>query len=203
MEAWGNSMGMLKEVDPKDAKFFEIIFKQYLDLFTYHAAQRLATFRYFYFAFSVSATAYATLLSGGTGTDSDVRLAWGAFALALATYLIILIFARLDRRNEQIINLNEAPLKKIQAMIAEAIDGQTDWMSLERSDSEARKFTTFHRLLPWIFFLTATVSGLGAIVAFDVVYPLTAWLQIAAAAVGGILAGIGIWAKMPLAASES
>jgi hypothetical protein len=192
-------MADLKEVEPKDAKYFEIIFKHYLDLFTYHAAQRLSTFRYFYFAFSVSATAFATLLSGATGTDSDLRLGWGAFALACATYLLILAFARLDRRNEQIINLNEAPLKKIQEMIAAGFDGSDEWRTLEQSDSHARILTTFRHLLPGIFFVTATVSALGALVALSVVHQLSL-CQFTLASVGSAaVSWTGIWAKFPLA----
>lgn len=141
-------------------KTADLILKHYSDQFSYHAAQRLTTFRYFITAFSVFSAAYATLL-----TSSDPLFHDAAFGIAAFAFLLVLCFARLDKRNEQIILLNEHPIRLSQREIDAFVGGDGDYSTFDKSDAEKRFFMTFGRVLPVVFLLTAILSIAGMYVA--------------------------------------
>lgn len=154
----------LAELFENDSKRFEWMAKQYYDLFAYHAAQRLTAFNFFLVSLSFFSTAYATLISrSGEGTTNYFPVAG---ALASAAYLLVVAFGRLDKRNEQIISINEKPLIRIQRAIRLGLapldeNGDDVWETFVQTD-KSYKFRTFGELLPLIYCLAATACAGGA-----------------------------------------
>lgn len=138
------------------AKVLDVVVRHYSEQFTYHAGQRLTTFRYFLTAASVSSAAYATLVSAG---DRQSSLGFASAALAGATYALTIAFARLDRRNEQLINAVKEPLKDLQAAFAASL-GSDDWRTFAKTDT-ASPATRFGVLLPLIYFIVAVLAAGG------------------------------------------
>lgn len=152
---------LMKVWEDESTKKFEIAAKHYYDLFAYHAAQRLTTFNYFFVSLSFLSGAYATLIM--KGADGRPRFAIAA-ALAVAAYLLVLAFARLDRRNEQIIGANERPLLRIQKVFADSLSQNGEdhlWQTFLVTD-DAYWFRTFGDLLPLIYLIAATLTAGGA-----------------------------------------
>lgn len=154
----------LAELFGSDSKRFEWMAKQYYDLFAYHAAQRLTAFNFFLVSLSFFSTAYATLISrSGEGATTYFSVAG---ALAGAAYLLVVAFGRLDKRNEQIIGINEKPLIRIQRAIRLGLApvdemGDKVWETFVQTDKSYR-FRTFGELLPLIYWLAATACAAGA-----------------------------------------
>lgn len=174
----------------KDTKRFEWMAKQYYDLFAYHAAQRLTAFNFFLVSLSFFSTAYATLIARSE-VSGPKYYSVGA-ALAFAAYLLVVAFGRLDKRNEQIININEKPLIRIQRAIRlgladDGSEGDEVWETFVQADRSYRG-RTFGDLLPVIYTLAATACAAGAVYGFtgpgDSLDPFyfTVWLLLAGAA---------------------
>jgi hypothetical protein len=154
----------LAELFESDSKRFEWMAKQYYDLFAYHAAQRLTAFNFFLVSLSFFSTAYATLITrSGEGVTNYFPVAG---ALASAAYFLVVAFGRLDKRNEQIISINEKPLIRIQRAIRLGLAPLTEagddvWETFVQTDKSYR-FRTFGELLPLIYCLAATACAAGA-----------------------------------------
>jgi hypothetical protein len=163
------SIRSLAELFQRDSKRFEWMAKQYYDLFSYHAAQRLTAFNFFLVSLSFFSTAYATLISKSDGTTSSYFPVAGT--LALAAYLLVVAFGRLDKRNEQIIGINEKPLIRIQRAIRLGLSpdgepGDEVWETFVQADRSYR-FRTFGELLPVIYSLAAAACAAGAMYGFS------------------------------------
>lgn len=191
----------LLELFEADKKRFEWLAKQYYDLFAYHAAQRLTAFNFFLVSLSFFSTAYATLI---TKSDTSAGNFFPvAAALATAAYFLVIAFGRLDKRNEQIIGINERPLIRIQRTIrlglaTEGGDGDEVWETFVRAD-RSHPFRTFGDLLPLIYSLAATACAGGAVFGItgpgDTLNPcaVLGWLALA------VLAVFLIYAPLPKA----
>ena len=158
---------------------FEWLFKQYYDAFAYHASQRLTAFNFFIVSLSFFSNAFATFLTRGNGESGNSLLAAG---LAITAWLLTICFARLDKRNEEIIQINEQPIKILQRHIAhdlmksddfaKAFDSQGNsnisavFQTFKETDSSIG-FRTFGCILPVIFTLSAAICLLGAGYAFS------------------------------------
>lgn len=154
----------LTELFERDSKRFEWMAKQYYDLFAYHAAQRLTAFNFFLVSLSFFSTAYATLISRSTGGTTTYFPVAGV--LAGAAYFLVVAFGRLDKRNEQIISINEKPLIRIQRAIRLGLTppdnaGDDVWETFVQTDKSYR-FRTFGEILPFIYCLAATACAAGA-----------------------------------------
>lgn len=159
----------LAELFGSNSKRFEWMAKQYYDLFAYHAAQRLTAFNFFLVSLSFFSTAYATLIS--RSSDGATNYFPVAGSLAGAAYFLVMAFGRLDKRNEQIIAINEKPLIRIQRAIRlglAPIDqaGDDVWETFVQADKSYR-FRTFGELLPLIYWLAATACAAGAMYGFS------------------------------------
>jgi hypothetical protein len=142
----------------KDGKRVEFLVKHYQDLFSYHASQRLTTFNFFLLSLSFICNAYATLITKADPTSSSSSNM--ASMLALAAYLLIVAFNRLDARNEQIIWINESALKRIQKEIT-ARHGGSEWETFQKSDDQKRFAGTFGQLLPFIYIVASILAAFG------------------------------------------
>ena len=151
-------------------KRFEWLAKQYYDLFSYHAAQRLTAFNFFIVSLSFFSNAFAMFVTRTQGNDTYFELAAG---LAIVAWLLTLFFARLDKRNEQIIQINEKPLKRMQQAVAEHFedqnvalhsdgDGNANVFRTFREADKSYPFRTFGSILPWLFTLAAAACLTGA-----------------------------------------
>ncbi|MGC1305436.1 MAG: hypothetical protein WA840_23950 [Caulobacteraceae bacterium] len=143
----------------EESKGFEAIYKQYYDLFSYHATQRLTTFNFFMVTISFLSNAYATLI---TKSDGSSKLYWMSASLALAAYVLVILFGRLDRRNEQIVEINEKPINKLQEMLSNKLGGDPIWRTFEETDKKARRLGTFGTLLPLIYWISSILAAAGS-----------------------------------------
>lgn len=148
----------LARSDGEDFKRFEAVSKHYHDIFNYHAGQRLTAFNFFVISLSFFSNGYATLVTKG---KDDPRYLLVAAGLSVATYLLVISFGRLDKRNEQIILIDERPIKRIQQIFAARYGGD-EWQTFLAMDNEAKPFRTFGRILPRIYTLGATLAAAGA-----------------------------------------
>ncbi len=158
------SVRSLAKLFDSDSKRFEWMAKQYYDLFAYHAAQRLTAFNFFLVSLSFFSTAYATLISKSEPSKTNYFPVAGA--LAFAAYLLVISFGRLDKRNEQIVGINEKPLIRIQRAIRLGLaeqndDGDEVWETFVQADRSV-PFRTFGQLLPIIYSLAALACAAGA-----------------------------------------
>ena len=155
--------------DGKDERF-EWLAKQYYDLFAYHAAQRLTAFNFFIVSLSFFSNAYATFITRSQGDQLYYNPALG---LALVAWLLTIFFARLDKRNEQIIQINEEPLKKLQQAVASHFESKGTALDQDghacanvfrtfREADKSYRFRTFGSLLPSIFTIAAAACVCGA-----------------------------------------
>lgn len=149
-------------VDELDRKTFEAFVKHYHDLFSFHATQRLTTFNFFLLSLTLASNAYALLIT--RWQDNEKFLLAGT--LALAAFALIVLFNRLDARNEQIIHINEDAIMCIQLALKEKFQEQR-LLTFDRSNTERRRFTTFGEILPSIYILASLVAALGAVYAFS------------------------------------
>jgi hypothetical protein len=119
---------------------------------------------------SFFSNAFALFVTRANGSETYFEL---ATSLAMVAWLLTLFFARLDKRNEQIIQINEKPLKKLQQAVAEHFqDRGADLLdeghasaNVFRTFREADKshwLRTFGSILPWIFTLAAFACLAGA-----------------------------------------
>lgn len=136
-----------------DVKLLESLTKHYTDLFTYQARQRLDAIRFFFVGYALLATALVSLI------ESDHFEA--AAAVAFFSGLVSLVFLRLDYRNAQIVEINEKPLKGIQAFLGELVGGGAGWETFERCDKSRQTFTTYGTLAPALFSLFWVASFLS------------------------------------------
>lgn len=143
------------EADPKR---FEVVAKHYYDLFAYHAAQRLTTFNFFIVSLSFFSNAYATLVTKGDPEHPFYYII--SATLSFTAYILVVCFSRLDKRNEQIILINERPLRRIQAIIEDRFQGGC-WETFKVSNEDARPLRTFGKLLPIIYVFAGVLAGMG------------------------------------------
>jgi hypothetical protein len=143
------------EADPKR---FEVVAKHYYDLFAYHAAQRLTTFNFFIVSLSFFSNAYATLVTKGDQAHPFYHVM--SAMLSFTAYILVVCFSRLDKRNEQIILINERPLRRIQAIIEDRFQGG-DWETFKTSNEDARPLRTFGKLLPVIYIFAGMLAAMG------------------------------------------
>lgn len=172
-----------------DFKRFEVLAKHYYDLFAYHAAQRLTTFNFFVVSLSFFSNAYATLVAKA---DDQHRFYYVmAAVLAFTAYALVVLFSRLDKRNEQIILINEGPLKRIQAVVAERFAGP-EWETFKLSNVKATRLRTFGSLLPLIYvfagFLAAAGAAYGLVLGeiIEICTALWIWLALAVISVAAV-----------------
>lgn len=147
--------------DGEDFKRFEAVSKHYHDVFNYHAGQRLTSFNFFILSLSFFSNGYAILISKG---EQDHRFFLVAAGLAMASYGLVIMFGRLDKRNEQIIEIDERPILLIQRVF-QARYGGSGWESFRAMEDEKKPFCSFGRILPRIYTLGATLAAAGAVAA--------------------------------------
>lgn len=178
-------------LDENDTKRFEFIAKHYYDLFAYHAAQRLTTFNFFIVSLSFFSNAYATLVTKGDENHTFYYIMSGI--LSCTAYILIICFSCLDKRNEQIILINERPLRRIQAAIEDRFKGG-DWETFKASNEESTPLRTFGKLLPIIYVFAGILAAMGGPYGFYLGGKLTwcgaVWLWIALTAIS--LAAVAI-----------
>jgi hypothetical protein len=137
---------------------FDAILKFYTEQFKYSASQRISTIQYFVAAFAFLTGGYTTLVTAKAEPPMYAR-----FVVAFAAYLLTLAFARLDRRNKQIVELDEKPLIRLQTAIARALnEDDRRWHSFELRDGRAEHFTTYGSLVPFIYSIATIAAALGA-----------------------------------------
>lgn len=168
-ESFSPSIRSLAELFDKDSKRFEWMAKQYYDLFAYHAAQRLTAFNFFLVSLSFFSTAYATLIA--RSDPSGMKYYSVAGCLAFAAYLLVVAFARLDKRNEQIIAINEKPLIRIQRAIRLGLSGDNEtgdevWETFVQAE-RSYPYRSFGDILPIIYSLAAAACAAGAMYGFS------------------------------------
>ena len=135
---------------------FSAILSHYMGVFTYDAGQRLSTFQYFL-------TAFAFLTAAFTAT-ADVKLDSTRLPLLVppmisaAAFLLAVLFARLDKRNTQLVKLDQLPLTALQAAIASRLGEDAGWHSFREASDKARKLTTYGTLIPLVYFLAALIA---------------------------------------------
>ncbi|MEA3018152.1 MAG: hypothetical protein QOI38_2874 [Sphingomonadales bacterium] len=174
------------EADPKR---FEVVTKHYYDLFAYHAAQRLTTFNFFIVSLSFFSNAYATLVTKGDAAHSFYYVM--SAMLSFTAYILVVCFSRLDKRNEQIILINERPLRRIQAIIEDRFQGGC-WETFKTSNEEARPLRTFGKLLPVIYIFAGMLAAMGGPYGLFLAQILswtcavTLWLGLAALSVAAV-----------------
>jgi hypothetical protein len=173
----------------EDPKRFEVVTKHYYDLFAYHAAQRLTTFNFFIVSLSFFSNAYATLVTKG---DQDHPFFYIMSAmLSFTAYILVVCFSRLDKRNEQIILINERPLRRIQAIIEDRFKGGC-WETFKASNEDARPLRTFGKLLPIIYVFAGVLAGMGGPYGLFLAHVLSwncavgVWLALAAVSLAAV-----------------
>lgn len=168
----------------------EVIAKHYYDLFAYHAAQRLTTFNFFIVSLSFFCNAFALLVTKGSeGNDKFFYIASG---LAMFSCALIVLFARLDRRNAQIIEINEKPLRRLQATFAERIGTaatQGDFETVKASDVQAYHGQTFSQLIPFIYVVAMALACLGMFASW---FLIERWSLCSMLAVAGGVFAVGV-----------
>jgi|GEM_PF-4105093 hypothetical protein len=171
---------------------FDSILKFYTEQFKYSASQRISTIQYFVAAFAFLTGGYTTLATAKSDPPAFARL-----VVALTAYSLTIAFARLDKRNKQIVELDEKPLIRLQTAIKFALkDDDPRWESFALRDNEAQYFTTYGSVVPLIYVIAAVVAALGAysgLDALDARWPLKADLS-AVLIVGGL---VGVYARLP------
>ena len=183
-------------LDQKDPLTFEFLTKHYYDLFAYHAAQRLTTFNFFIVSLSFLSNAFALLVTKGS-VQFDIM----GSVLAFTAYILILAFGRLDKRNEQIILINEQPLKMVQKVIAQRIQSDA-WKTFERADHEARLWRTFGQLLPLIYVVAASLAVVGGMDALVMGHQTSLMFAVLGSATLIVLAFLAINRAGPLRAEN-
>lgn len=148
-------------IDKSDRKVFETFVNHYHNLFAFHAAQRLTTFNFFLLSLTLLSNAYALFITRGAGAEKYLL----AGILAVAAFIIILLFDRLDARNEQIIHINEKALMRIQCALSKAYKTE-EFKTFQRSSEEARTFATFGAVVPSIYRCAFALATAGAVFAF-------------------------------------
>jgi hypothetical protein len=145
------------------AATFDAIAKFYTEQFKYSAGQRISTLQYFVPAFAFLTAGYVQLL---TAKDSIPIPPFAPVMVATLAFVIALAFARLDRRNKQIVEMDEHPLETIQDAISMRLGGHCRWKSFERRNTEARWLTTYGALIPLIYLVCALAAAAGIIYPF-------------------------------------
>jgi hypothetical protein len=83
-------------------------------LFIYHAGQRFSTINYFFVAFAVFAAAFV-----GTYTDKFPSLPAVRVGLAVMALFVTVIFWMLDRRNQELVHVDERGQHAIEELIVQ------------------------------------------------------------------------------------
>lgn len=84
------------------------------DHFSYHAGQRLVTFRFYLIVVAIFIGAYVKLMSGGAAEISSM--------VAILGIVFSYVFLRLDLRNKDLIELSEAVLKKEEERLKQKVN---------------------------------------------------------------------------------
>jgi len=145
------------------AATFDVIAKFYTEQFKYSASQRISTLQYFVPAFAFLTAGYVQLLTA-KGESEIPPLA--RIMVATVAYVITLVFARLDRRNKEIVEFDEHPLEVLQTAIRKRLNGADLWESFARRTSLSRQITTYGTLIPIVYLVCASAAVTG------IVFPL-------------------------------
>jgi len=139
-------------------------------LFEYHAGQRLNSIRYFFVAYSLFATAYFTAQGIEDKTSADFI---GIVTLCLVAAIVSGCFWALDRRNSELVEIDELALLELESHAAVNHDSRIESDNLrafqitERSDmglkSKNKLNFRYKGLLSFIFSVFIAVAILGAV----------------------------------------
>lgn len=186
-------LATLLKGDKEGAAAFDSIAKFYTEQFKYSAGQRISTLQYFVPAFAFLTAGYVQLL---TAKESLPIPPLARLMVATVAFVITLAFARLDRRNKQIVEMDEHPLETIQSAIRLRLGGDERWESFLLRTRKSQALTTYGTLIPSVYLVCALAAAAG------ILYPLTGvglqnWVVFI---VGGellLLMGFAIYGEFP------
>ena len=89
-------------------------------LFIYHAGQRFSTINYFFVAFAIFAAAFVSTFTKDFQDASQLHLL--RFGLAIMALLITVIFWMLDKRNQELVHVDELCQHEIEKLIQAKYD---------------------------------------------------------------------------------
>lgn len=138
---------------------FAGILAHYGTMFTYDAGQRLSTFQYFLTAFAFLTAAFTTIVNVKSDMARLPQLA--APMVCAAAYLLAVLFGRLDKRNAQVIRLDQEPIRLLQAAIGAEFGDSPAWHSFRESAARAQIVTTYGVLIPGVYFVAAMIAAGG------------------------------------------
>ncbi len=146
--------GVAKEDDFKDVM---AALEHCRELFVYHANQRLQSIRFYFVAFGIFIAGYAAAFAGGTGVASSLLSA----VLALGALTITESFRRLDLRNAELVDCDEAPLKILEKIVADRMK-LPDFETIKNSDTRGggnKNKNRYGIVMPRLFRFSAFFSG--------------------------------------------
>lgn len=119
-------------------------------LFIYHAQQRFTSINYFFVAYALSATAYVGLLE--KAVSPYFRLILGLYAAVVTA-----VFFGLDRRNAQLVRIDEQAMEELEGRVKNQLTLSKDFQMAHRWHEEATKLQ-FQNILPVMFLVLVCLA---------------------------------------------
>ncbi len=143
-------------------------------LFEYHAGQRWNSIRYFIVAYSLLANAYFLLQKNGLETSIDF---WEAIILCIVSLIVTLCFWGLDRRNAELVEIDEFALKELENRAAVAHSSNNNSAgnfankivaSFRITENAGRGIFFLHKVIQYkiilrILFFSLSIISMGAL----------------------------------------
>jgi len=124
-----------------DVKELELYHKHFTDLFVYQARQRIDTIHFFMLAVAVAAN--AVVAAGASNFAKAV--------IAFVAGLVTIVFLRLDFRNAQIVEIDEKPLRYLQALTRKRMQVSQEWVTFQVAEDNARSLASYGLLVPAMY----------------------------------------------------
>lgn len=123
-----------------------------LEMFTYHAGQRMEMLKLFFLFEGAALAGYVGLVQ--TGRDA------AAGGVAAFNLLLVIVFWSLDARNAELSRAAEGALAVVETSLS-ATFGAEALEIVRVADRGKKGFARFSRLMPMVFVLMILASGLG------------------------------------------
>jgi hypothetical protein len=132
------------------------------EMFVYHAGQRTTSIRFFFTALAIFAAAWVGVLTTNSPITSKYRGACGLI-LGVGAMIITFCFWRLDKRNAQLVDSNEALIKAVERELA-VLTGIPQFETIVYTDTaQPERLTRYRTILRILFVVFLLLSLLGSL----------------------------------------
>jgi Na+/melibiose symporter-like transporter len=128
--------------------------------FHYHAGQRLQTLRYFFVTYGVLFTAYLSATGVGVIGRAHEPYQFAQLIVSITMFIFTLAFWGLDRRNSDLVHIDENAMKELEAIFASryGLKKFTVTENRERKGAGMKRYVQYRIIVNWLFLIMSLTA---------------------------------------------